>query len=152
MFRRLVPSSWLPGGDGGSGGSGSGGRARVGAGGREDSVSSSVSDGSAAIEDELEMAVLSEEQRALLLASWKIIYSKMGSSLCYASGTSSDGSDAGIAETFLHLFQEYPRSQEFFARFRNLPVEALRSDKRLATALQEHAVRVMRVVEKVVGR
>ena len=37
-------------------------------------------------------------------------------------------------------------------RFRDAPVEALRADVRLYSALQEHALRVMQVVEKVIGR
>ena len=37
-------------------------------------------------------------------------------------------------------------------RFRDAPVEELRADVRLSSALQEHALRVMQVVEKVVGR
>ena len=37
-------------------------------------------------------------------------------------------------------------------RFRDAPVEELRADVRLYSALQEHALRVMQVVEKVVGR
>ena len=37
-------------------------------------------------------------------------------------------------------------------RFRDAPIEELRADVRLYSALQEHALRVMQVVEKVVGR
>ena len=43
-------------------------------------------------------------------------------------------------------------SQQFFIDFRGTPIEALRNDARLSNALQEHAVRVLRVVEKVIGR
>ena len=49
-------------------------------------------------------------------------------------------------------FQEYPKSQEFFSHFRDTPIETLREDVRLSQALQEHAVRVMQVVEKAIGR
>jgi hypothetical protein len=149
MFRKLMSSSWLS----------AKGKPRAAASASQEDSVSSASDGAggsapagADADDELEILVLDDEQRSILLSSWKVIYSKMGSSLCYASGTSPDGSDAGIAETFLRLFQEYPRSQEFFTRFRDTPVDALRSDLRLSAALQEHAVRVIRVVEKVVGR
>ena len=58
----------------------------------------------------------------------------------------------GVADTFLRLFEEYPQSQEFFGDFRGTDVASLREDKRLSHALQEHAVRVMQVVEKVIGR
>ena len=57
-----------------------------------------------------------------------------------------------MSETFLRLFEEYPMSQQFFIDFRGTPIEALRNDARLSNALQEHAVRVLRVVEKVIGR
>ena len=44
------------------------------------------------------------------------------------------------------------REPKFVCRFRDAPVEALRADVRLYSALQEHALRVMQVVEKVIAR
>ena len=52
----------------------------------------------------------------------------------------------------MRLFEEYPQSQEFFSDFRGTPLEALKDDHKLSTILQEHAIRVLRVVEKVIGR
>ena len=52
----------------------------------------------------------------------------------------------------MRLFEEYPTSQQFFSNFRGTSVEALRDDVRLSNALQEHAVRVLRVIEKVIVR
>ena len=57
-----------------------------------------------------------------------------------------------VVKTFLRLFEEYPQSQEFFSDFRGTPLEALKDDHKLSTILQEHAIRVLRVVEKVIGR
>lgn len=89
----------------------------------------------------------------MLRNSWQIIYSNMGHALCFVGGPSPGGSESGgVAETFLRLFEEYPKSQEFFLHFRGTPVESLRSDLKLSLELQEHAVRVMQVVEKVIGR
>ena len=111
----------------------------------------------------LDILVLTEEQKDTLKSSWQIVYSHMGQHLSYV-GTSQGsasmeqhktvtGTDSsGVADTFLRLFEEYPQSQEFFATFRGTDVTSLREDKRLSQALQEHAVRVMQVVEKVIGR
>ncbi|TRY68236.1 hypothetical protein TCAL_04160 [Tigriopus californicus] len=97
---------------------------------------------------------LSVEQKLLLKESWKIIYSEMGQALSFVGGGSQTkgGMSNSVADTFLKLFQEYPKSQEFFFHFRDTPVEALKEDVRLSRALQEHAVRVMQVVEKVIAR
>ena len=43
-------------------------------------------------------------------------------------------------------------SQQFFLEFRDTPTEALRHDVKLNKVLQEHGVRVLRLVEKVIGR
>ena len=64
----------------------------------------------------------------------------------------SDNEDNPVTEPFLRLFQEYPMSQQFFLEFRGTPTETLKTDARLNAALQEHGVRVLRVVEKVIGR
>ncbi len=86
-------------------------------------------------------------------------YFQMGCNLSYVgSRTNSDlegtdrGLGGGVAETFLRLFEEYPRSQEFFSQYRSSTLEALRSDPKLMKSLTEHAVRVLQVVEKVVAR
>ena len=52
----------------------------------------------------------------------------------------------------MRLFEEYPQSQEFFSDFRGTPLETLKDNPKLSTILQEHAIRVLRVVEKVIGR
>jgi hypothetical protein len=40
----------------------------------------------------------------------------------------------------------------FFLRFRGTPVDDLRDDVKMSQTLQEHAIRVMQVVEKVIAR
>ena len=40
----------------------------------------------------------------------------------------------------------------YLCRFRGTPVDALRDNKDLSRELQEHAIRVMQVVEKVIAR
>ena len=44
------------------------------------------------------------------------------------------------------------QSHLFSCRFRGAHIDDLRADVRLYSALQEHALRVMQVVEKVIGR
>lgn len=102
----------------------------------------------------IDIMSFSVEQKLLLKDSWKIIYSEMGQALSFVGGGSQSKGDMtnSVADTFLKLFQEYPKSQEFFFHFRDTPVEALKEDVRLSRALQEHAVRVMQVVEKVIAR
>eukprot|EP00095_Tigriopus_kingsejongensis_P009097 snap_masked-scaffold295_size218279-processed-gene-1.5 protein:Tk09097 transcript:snap_masked-scaffold295_size218279-processed-gene-1.5-mRNA-1 annotation:"PREDICTED: cytoglobin-1-like" len=102
----------------------------------------------------LEAMYLTLDQKELLKESWKVIYSEMGQALSFVGGRSKTqgGMGSSVADTFLKLFEDYPKSQEFFSHFRNTPVEALKEDVRLSRALQEHAVRVMQVVEKVIGR
>ena len=43
-------------------------------------------------------------------------------------------------------------SQQFFVDFKGTPIEAMKNDPKLHHALQQHAIRVTRVVEKVIGR
>ena len=65
-----------------------------------------------------------------------------------------DSSEGGgeIEETFIRLFEEYPSSQEFFVQFRGSPIHDLKNNVNLRKTLQEHAVRVFQLVEKVIGR
>ena len=66
---------------------------------------------------------------------------------------SSEGGGGGeIEETFIRLFEEYPSSQEFFVQFRGSPIHDLKNNVNLRKTLQEHAVRVFQLVEKVIGR
>ena len=100
--------------------------------------------------DELEIIRFNPAQKELLKTTWKVIYAQMGHSLSYVG--SGGSAQPGVADTFLRLCEEYPKSQEFFSHFRDTPVAALREDLKLSKALEEHAVRVMQVVEKVIGR
>lgn len=103
--------------------------------------------------DNVEIIKLSEKQKDILKTTWATIYAELGQSLCYVGKRDeAQKASGGVEDTFLRLFEEYPMSQQFFGDFRGTPVEALRNDARLSNALQEHAVRVLRVVEKVIGR
>jgi hypothetical protein len=51
----------------------------------------------------------------------------------------------GVAETFFRLFEEYPQSLAFFGYLGTTSMDELRKDPKLASALQEHAVRVIQV-------
>ena len=50
------------------------------------------------------------------------------------------------------LFESYPMSQQFFLDFNGTPIEAIKNDVQKTHILQQHGIRVMRVVEKVIGR
>ena len=104
----------------------------------------------------MEIVKLSTQQKEILRTTWSTIYGELGQTLSYPVGGQHEmiGSEQkhDMSETFLRLFEEYPMSQQFFIDFRGTPIEALRNDARLSNALQEHAVRVLRVVEKVIGR
>ena len=109
------------------------------------------------MEDSVEIIKLSTQQKEILKTTWYTIYAELGQSLSYVGKLElgPEGQNSGqnnMAETFLRLFEEYPMSQQFFIDFRGTPIESLRNDARLSDALQEHAVRVLRVVEKVIGR
>lgn len=106
----------------------------------------------ASMVNEVEIIHLTDRQKDILRNTWTTIYAELGQTLCYVGDPDSSGNDRGVAETFLRLFEEYPMSQQFFGRFRGTPIESLRTDVRLSGALTEHAVRVLRVVEKVIGR
>ena len=96
---------------------------------------------------------LSADKKTLLKSSWAVIYAEMGQALSFVgSGSRGNNMSGSVADTFLRLFEEYPKSQEFFSHFRDTPIQSLREDVRLSRELQEHAVRVMQVVEKVIGR
>jgi hypothetical protein len=103
--------------------------------------------------DEVEIVKLSQRQKEILKSTWTLIYAELGQTLCYVGEAGGQQENSGgMAETFLRLFEEYPQSQQFFSDFNGTPIEALRQDARLSKALEEHAVRVVRVVEKVIGR
>ena len=81
------------------------------------------------------------------------ISNELGQTLSYVGPRVVDQNNSeNLNEPFLKLFEEYPMSQQFFMEFRGTPIEALKNDAKLANALQEHAIRVLRVVEKVIGR
>ena len=108
---------------------------------------------------EVELANLSERRKEILKTTWGLIYGELGQTLYYIGGKCEKDENAipnpnqGLGrETFLRLFEEYPMSRQFFRDFRGTSVEAIKSDVKLSQALQEHAVRVLRVVEKVIGR
>ena len=61
-------------------------------------------------------------------------------------------SSFGVSAAFIQLFEEYPRSQDFFTAFKGTPIEEIQSNVILSQTLQEHAVRVFQLVEKVIGR
>ncbi len=121
------------------------------------------------IEDEsVEIVELSSRQKEILRSTWQIVSRDIGQTLSYVapsypSGKGQDDSSSSsvtddtqekkdVTEPFLRLFEEYPMSQQFFTEFRGTPVEALKNDAKLASVLQDHAIRVIRVVEKVIGR
>ena len=115
---------------------------------------SRISSNMEAAEPELELMEFTAAKKSLLKSSWAVIYAEMGQALSFvgSSGSRDDDMRNSVADTFLRLFEEYPKSQEFFSHFRDTPIQALREDVRLSRELQEHAVRVMQVVEKVIGR
>lgn len=109
----------------------------------------------------MEIVQLSDRQKHLIRTTWNTVSGELAQSLSYVgSGGDKTMEDSDhqrseaeiVSEPFLKLFEEYPMSQQFFVDFRGTPVEALRDDKQLSIKLQEHAIRVLRVVEKVIGR
>merc|ERR1712029_1235508 len=111
---------------------------------------------------DVEIIEMTQEEKQILKESWKVVYSEVGSSLCYVGGTSSSsdgselkasgGSGGDIEETFIRLFEGYPSSQEFFVQFRGSPIQDIRDNVKMSKVLKEHAVRVFQLVEKVIGR
>ena len=101
------------------------------------------------LEESLEIIQISESQIGIIKSTWNTLSRELGEGLSYLKN---DTENNPVTEPFLRLFEEYPMSQQFFLEFRGTPTEALRNDVRLNTVLQEHGVRVMRVVEKVIGR
>ena len=101
------------------------------------------------LEESLEIIQISESQIGIIKSTWNTLSRELGEGLSYLKN---DSENNPVTEPFLRLFEEYPMSQQFFLEFRGTPTEALRNDVRLNTVLQEHGVRVMRVVEKVIGR
>ena len=101
------------------------------------------------LEETLEIIQISESQIGIIKSTWNTLSRELGEGLSYLKN---DTENNPVTEPFLRLFEEYPMSQQFFLEFRGTPTEALRNDVRLNTVLQEHGVRVMRVVEKVIGR
>jgi hypothetical protein len=101
------------------------------------------------LEESLEIIQISESQIGIIKSTWSTLSRELGEGLSYLKN---DTEENPVTEPFLRLFEEYPMSQQFFLEFRGTPTEALRNDVRLNTVLQEHGVRVMRVVEKVIGR
>lgn len=111
----------------------------------------------------MEIIQLSERQKHLIRTTWNTVSGELAQSLSYVGGSGKHNTEEIAAnqprnegeivtEPFLKLFEEYPMSQQFFVDFRGTPVESLRNDQQLAIKLQEHAIRVLRVVEKVIGR
>lgn len=108
---------------------------------------------------EVEIIEMTESEKKVLRESWKIVYKELGCSLCYVgsnTGVESSKADmnssAAVDEAFIRLFEEYPSSQEFFIQFRGSPIEDIKNDAKMLSALKEHAVRVFQIVEKVIGR
>ena len=87
-----------------------------------------------------------DTQKDNLRSSWKIIYSEIGQVLSFVNGKE-DG-----MKLALKLFEDYPQSQQFFLDFKGTPIEDLKKDPKLNYAMQQHAIRVTRIVEKVIGR
>ena len=101
------------------------------------------------LEESVEIIPLSESQKQLIKTTWTTLSRELNEGLSYLKN---DTEANPITEPFLKLFEEYPMSQQFFLEFRGTPPEALKNDVKLNRALQEHGVRVLRVVEKVIGR
>ena len=101
------------------------------------------------LEESVEIIPLSENQKQLIKTTWTTLSRELNEGLSYLKN---DTEANPITEPFLKLFEEYPMSQQFFLEFRGTPPEALKNDVKLNRALQEHGVRVLRVVEKVIGR
>ena len=110
---------------------------------------SPIDDEISQMEESLEIIQISESQIGIIKSTWNTLSRELGEGLSYLKN---DSENNPVTEPFLRLFEEYPMSQQFFLEFRGTPTEALRNDVRLNTVLQEHGVRVMRVVEKVIGR
>ena len=114
----------------------------------------------------LETVEISKEHKDLIRASWKVIISELGQSLCYVGGLGSTPpemarsepghqsivSAMGVSAAFIRLFEEYPQSREFFTQFKDTPIEEIQSNVILSKTLQDHSVRVFQLVEKVIGR
>ena len=118
---------------------------------------------------QLETIEMSGTHKELIRASWKVILAELGQTLCYVGGLQvetyqrepsenasgrplSTSPSAGVSAAFIRLFEEYPRSKEFFTQFKGTPIAEIQSDPKLSKALQEHSVRVFQLVEKVIGR
>ena len=118
---------------------------------------------------QLETIEMSGTHKELIRASWKVILAELGQTLCYVGGPQvetyqrepsenasgrplSTSPSAGVSAAFIRLFEEYPRSKEFFTQFKGTPIAEIQSDPKLSKALQEHSVRVFQLVEKVIGR
>ena len=117
----------------------------------------------------LETVEISALHKELIRASWRVILAELGQTLCYVGGpqvqtyqkelpqngsgrTVSTSPSADVSAAFIRLFEEYPRSKEFFTQFKGTPIAEIQSDPKLSKALQEHSVRVFQLVEKVIGR
>ena len=117
----------------------------------------------------LEIEDISSHQKELIRSSWKVVIFDLGQSLCYVGDSPVEMSSSepgkhtpkkssvvassfGVSSAFIQLFEEYPRSQDFFTAFKGTPIEEIQSNVILSQTLQEHAVRVFQLVEKVIGR
>ena len=74
-----------------------------------------------------------------------------GNSSVPENSTANEGG-ISISDAFIKLFEEYPDSRDFFTQFKGTPIEEIKSNLLLSKTLQDHAVRVFRLVEKVIGR
>ena len=83
-----------------------------------------------------------ERQKNILRETWNVIYTEIGLVLSLASRDKEE-----TMKLTLRLFQDYPQSQQFFLHFKGMPTEALQSDPKLVYALQQHAIRVTRIVD-----
>ena len=106
----------------------------------------------------------------MLRSSWKIVVTEVGQDLYYAGDPTvvipfsepqkestseiSKPTEArmGMNTAFIQLFEEYPKSREFFSQFRSTSIEEIKSNVTLLKKLQDHSVRVFQLVEKVIVR
>ena len=112
-----------------------------------ESTAVSIEDVQAAEFEARVVSEFTERQKDLLRSTWNTIYCELGKVLSMVNGDKEDG-----MKIALKLFEEYPQSQQFFVDFKGTPLEGLTNDPKLSYALQEHAIRVSRTVEKVIGR
>ena len=101
------------------------------------------------VANSVEISYLSPRQKEILQTTWKSIYLELSRSLSYVTN---DDRDNGITEPFLKFFENYPKSQQFFFDFSGTAIEEIKHDAKLSNHLQDHAIRVLRVVEKVIFR